>query len=125
MRIVYDVPDEPKKKRKRRRKRKEAPEAAELPEQSLNLAGVDLSGIDTELVRRLRSRLELPAGPEPTSEPEPDKEPAKEAVKKTVEDRLLEHFLATLGASELPQASEDDMPFQLQRFLRMGKKEPK
>lgn len=114
--ITYEEPKEPKK-RKRRKKRKppETPESAQLEATEVQLPGVELSGIDSESMRRIRHPVRMPLPPAKSTKPEPEPDT------RTVEDRLLEHFLESLGGFK--PAKEEDMPFFLQRFLRMGQGE--
>jgi hypothetical protein len=89
------------------------PEATPLADSILTLPGFSPLEINPETwqrsitkTKRLRERAKKAEATAPVNTA-------------SVEDQLLEHFLQTIGGPVLKQG--DDLPFMLQRFLRMGK----
>jgi hypothetical protein len=112
-RLLIDQTQEEKPKR-RRRKRRKAPveEAQPLKSVSVELPPVEPAQLDPEVVAQL---LQMQRPQEPLPEP-PIPEPTT-----PVEDRLMQHLIQSLGGAPEMQFDDDDMPYLLRRFLRMGR----
>lgn len=110
-RVIIDTrePEKPKKKRKRK-KRAPVEEAQPLAEVTEPLPQFEPAQID---VAKLAAALQSIMPQQPVPEP-PIPEPTM-----PVEDRLMQHFIATLGGVPQVELDEDEMPFLLRRFLRL------
>jgi hypothetical protein len=98
-----------------KRKRREVPEAAPLADVAFDLPLVAPASIDPEMWQRVLTAVRVRERAQRKAETEAP------AQKLSVEERLLQHFIEMLGEVPLPEIDEDDAPFMLMRFLRMGR----
>lgn len=109
--LIAEIDDRPRPKRKKPKPRPETPESTPLAELD-SVPEFAPSQLDPALWDRVLRKV-------PYKERIPPKKAAAPESTQTVEDKLLQHFLDTMGGPV--DFNENDVPFMLQRFLRQGR----